>query len=626
MAFTKVKIKPGVNRDTTNYANEGGYYESEKVRFLSGYPQKLGGWESVPTVSIKGICRSLFNYITTNSDNILWIGTTNHLYAEVGGNLQDLTPARATFTSPASNNCFDTTNGSKIVNVNIVGHGVTATGQFVTFSGVVGSGSPATIGGIPEAEFNAEFQVYAIVNADNFQIEMTTAATSTTSNQGGTGITVVFPIIPGNDIDLYGYGWSAGPWSRLGWGTGTVTPLVIEQRDWWYDNFDNDSVMNIRNGTPYYWAYETTISTRAIPMSTAATNAGFVGSDVPAKVMQLMVSQNDRHLCAFGSTVFGSADFDPMLIRWTTQGQPLNWTPTATNSAGFYRVSRGSRIVRAIPTRQEILVLTDSSMYSMQFTGTTDVFAFQELADNISIASPRSIVVANNVAYWMGQDKFYMYSGRVETLPCTLRNEVFNNINFEQQAQIICGTNERWNEVWWIYPTGNNTSPDSYVIYNYAEQIWYYGTIERTAWLDSPLRPYPQAINGQYLYNHEVGIDADGLPMTSYIVTSDFDIVDGDEFLLIKRMIPDINFAGSTAATPRVLLTVKPRNFPGSNYNTTNQPLVELSSTVPVEQYTEQIFIRARARQMGLKIYSDELGVMWQMGLPRLDGRKDGKR
>ena len=626
MAFTKVKIKPGVNRDTTNYANEGGYYESEKVRFLSGYPQKLGGWESVPTVSIKGICRSLFNYITTNSDNILWIGTTNHLYAEVGGNLQDLTPARATFTSPASNNCFDTTNGSKIVNVNIVGHGVTANGQFVTFSGVVGSGSPATIGGIPEAEFNAEFQVYAIVNADNFQIEMTTAATSTTSNQGGTGITAVFPIIPGNDIDLYGYGWSAGPWSRLGWGTGTVTPLVIEQRDWWYDNFDNDSVMNIRNGTPYYWAYETSISVRAIPMSTAATNAGFVGSDVPTEVMQLMVSQNDRHLCAFGSTVFGSADFDPMLIRWTTQGQPLNWTPTATNSAGFYRVSRGSRIVRAIPTRQEILVLTDSSMYSMQFTGTTDVFAFQELADNISIASPRSIVVANNVAYWMGQDKFYMYSGRVETLPCTLRNEVFNNINVEQQAQIICGTNERWNEVWWIYPTGNNTSPDSYVIYNYAEQIWYYGTIERTAWLDSPLRPYPQAINGQYLYNHEVGIDADGLPMTSYIVTSDFDIVDGDEFILIKRMIPDINFAGSTAATPRVLLTVKPRNFPGSNYSTANQPLVELSSTVPVEQYTEQIFIRARARQMGLKIYSDELGVMWQMGLPRLDGRKDGKR
>jgi len=621
MAFTKVKIKPGVNRDTTNYANEGGYYESEKIRFLSGYPQKLGGWQSEPTVSIKGICRQMFNYITSNNDNVLWIGTTNHLYAEVGGNLQDLTPARATFTSPATDNCFDTTNGSRIVNVNIVGHGVTATNQFVTFSGVVGP-----IGGIPQSEFNAEFQVYALVNANNFQIETTTAATSTVSNQGGTGITAVFPIIPGNDITLYGYGWSAGAWGRLGWGTGTVTPLVIEQRDWWYDNFDNDSVMNIRNGTPYYWAYEATFTVRAIPISTAATNAGFTGANVPAQVMQLMVSQNDRHLCAFGATQFGSATFDPMLIRWADQDEPLNWTPSPTNSAGFYRVSRGSKIVRAIATRQEILILTDSTMYSMQFTGTTDVFAFQEMADNISIASPRSISVANNVVYWMGLDKFYMYSGRVETLPCTLRNLVFNNLNYEQKDQIISGTNERWNEVWWIYPTGNSIVPDSYVIYNYAEQIWYYGTLERTAWLDSPLRAYPQAINGQYLYNHELGVDADGASMTSYIITSDFDIADGDDFLLIKRMIPDINFSGSTAANPQVLLTVKPRNFPGSNYISANQPLVELSTTVPVEQYTEQIFIRARARQMGMKIYSDGLGVMWQMGLPRLDGRKDGKR
>lgn len=621
MSFTKVRIKPGVNRDTTNYANEGGYYESEKIRFLSGYPQKIGGWQSANTVSIKGICRQMFNYVTTNSDNVLWIGTTNHLYAEVGGNLQDLTPARATFVSPATDNCFDTTNGSKIVNVNIVGHGVNATGQFVTFSGVVGP-----IGGIPEAEFNAEFQVYAIVNDDNFQIEMTTAATSTVSNQGGTGITAVFPIIPGSDYDTYGYGWSAGPWSRLGWGTGTINPLVIDQRDWWYDNFDDDTVMNIRNGTPYYWAYETTFSVRAIPMSTAATNAGFTGTNVPLKVMQLMVSQNDRHLCAFGATQFGSSAFDPMLIRWADQGEPLNWTPSPTNSAGFYRLSRGSKIVRAIATRQEILVLTDSTMYSMQFTGTTDVFAFQEMADHISIASPRSISVANNVAYWMGQDKFYVYSGRVETLPCTLRNHIFSNLNYSQTNQIISGTNERWNEIWWFYPTGNSNVPDSYVIYNYVEQIWYYGTLTRTAWLDSVVRQYPQAINNQYLYSHELGVDADGSAMTSYIVTSDFDIADGEDFLLIKRIIPDINFAGSTAATPQVLLTVKPRNFPGTNYTGANQPLVELSSTVPVEQYTEQIFIRARARQMGLKIYSDGLGVMWQMGLPRLDGRKDGRR
>jgi hypothetical protein len=624
MPFTKVKIKPGVNRDTTNYANEGGYYESEKIRFLSGYPQKIGGWTSFPTVSIEGVCREMFNYITSYGDNIMWIGTTNHLYAEVGGNLQDLTPARATFTSPATNNCFDTTNGSRIVNVNIAAHGVNNAGEFVTFSGVVGP-----IGGIPQSEFNAEFQVYAVVDSDNFQIEVATAATSTVSNQGGTAITAVFPILAGNDIDVYGYGWSAGAWSRLGWGSGTLTPITIIQRDWWYDNFQNDSVMNIREGAPYYWTYDANFTTRAVPMGTAATAAGFDATKVPEKVMQLMSSQNDGHLIAFGATSYGgtgAADYDPMLVRWASQNAPLNWTISPINSAGFYRLSRGSKIVCAVATRQEILVYTDSTVYSMQFTGTTDVFAFQELTDNISIVSPRGASAANNVMYWMGKDKFYSYSGRVETLPCTLRNHVFNNLNFEQSSQVISGTNERWNEIWWFYPTGNSTVPNAYVIYNYAEQIWYYGNLTRTAWLDTPLRAFPQAINGQYLYDQEDGIDADGDPIISYIVTSDFDIVDGDEFLLIKRMIPDINFAGSTAANPRVLLTVKPRNFPGSNYMNANQPLVELSSTVPVEQYTEQIFIRARARQMGLKIYSDELGVMWQMGLPRLDGRKDGKR
>lgn len=620
MAFTKVKIKPGVNRDTTNYANEGGYYESEKVRFLSGYPQKIGGWISAATVLIRGVCRGMFNYITSNSDNILWIGTNSHLYAEVGGNLRDLTPARATFTSPATDNCFDTTNGSRIVNVNIVAHGVAAAGEFVTFSGVVGP-----IGGVPQSEFNAEFQVYATVDANNFQIQVTTTATSTVTG-GGTAITAVFPILAGYEVDTYGYGWGAGTYSRDAWGSGTLTPIVLQQRDWFYDQFDNDSVMNIRNGTPYYWAYDNSFSIRAIPMATAATTAGFVGADVPDEVMQLMVSQNDRHLCAFGATQFGSADFDPMLIRWASQAAPLNWTPSTVNSAGFYRLSRGSKIVRAIATRQEILVLTDSTLYSMQFLGTTEVFSFQEMADNVSIAGPRAIAVANNVTYWMGLDKFYVYSGRLETLPCTLRNHVFGNINYEQSEQIISGTNERWNEVWWFYPTGNSTAPNAYVIYNYAEQIWYYGNLTRTAWLDTPMRAYPQAVNGQYLYSHENGIDADGEAMTSYIVTSDFDIVDGDEFLLVRRMIPDINFQGSTAASPQVLLTVKPRNFPGSNYINANQPMVELSSTVPVEQYTEQVFIRARARQMGLKIYSDGLGVMWQMGLPRLDGRKDGRR
>ena len=622
----RLQFKPGLNRDQTNYAGEGGYYECDKIRFRSGYPQKIGGWERANTVTINGVCRQMFNYVTSFNDNILWLGTNTHLYAEVGGNLQDLTPARATFTTPTTNNCFDTTLGSRIVNVNIVGHGVNNAGEFVTFSGVVGSGSPATIGGIPQSEFNAEFQVYAVVDTDNFQIEVTTVATSTTTNQGGTVITAVFPILVGPEIDQYGYGWSAGPWSRLGWGTGTLTPLVINQRDWWFDNFDNDTAMNIRNGTPYWWAYDATYTARAIPLATAATNAGYTGSEVPTTVMQLLVSQNDKHLLAFGATPYGGGNFDPMLIRWASQDEPFQWVPAATNSSGFFRVSRGSRIVRAIPSRQEILVYTDTTLYSMQFTGTTDVFALQEMADNISVMSPRGFASANNVTYWMGFDKFYFYSGRVETLPCTLRNYVFEDFNYEQQNQVVSGTNEGWNEVWWFYPSANSTVNDRYIIFNYLEKIWYYGQIERSAWLDSPLRTYPQAVGGVNLYNHEKGVNDDALPMTSYIITSDFDVGDGENLLLIRRILPDINFSGSTAAAPKVMLTMRPRNFPGANYSGTNQPEVTLSTTVPVEQYTEQVFIRARARQMGFKIESTELGVQWQLGAPRLDGRADGKR
>jgi len=262
----------------------------------------------------------------------------------------------------------------------------------------------------------------------------------------------------------------------------------------------------------------------------------------------------------------------------------------------------------------------------MQFTGTTDVFSLQEMADNISVMSPRSMTTANNVTYWMGQDKFYAYSGRVETLPCTLRNHVFQNFNYDQAEQVISGTNEGWHEIWWFYPSASAQTNDSYVIYNYLEKIWYYGTLARTAWLDTALRTYPQAVGGNYMYNHEQGVNDDTLPMTSYIQSNDFDIGDGDQLLLIKRIIPDVDFTGSTANNPLVYMTMRPRNFPGANYNTSNNPDVTRSTTVPIQQYTDQIFIRARARQMGFKIQSEDLGVQWQLGAPRLDGRPDGKR
>jgi hypothetical protein len=399
--------------------------------------------------------------------------------------------------------------------------------------------------------------------------------------------------------------------------------------------------MNIRNGAPYWWARGTLVdpgtalSQRAITLQAYATANSKDPNAVPVKVMQLLVSQQDRHLIAFGAVPFGSTnvdDFDPMLIRWADQDTPSDWTPTDTNTAGDIRVSRGSRIVRALPSRQEILVWTDSHLYTLQFLGTTDVFGLQEYADNISIMSSRAVATAANITYWMGQDKFYAYTGRVETLPCTLRNHVFQNLNTAQADQVICGTNEQWNEVWWFYPSGTSDYNDSYVVYNHLEKIWYYGTIERTAWLDTPLRRYPQATNtpladfaaGQ-AYNHEEGIDDDDMPMVSYILSSDFDLSDGDQFMLSRRIIPDVGFSGSTAENPAVDMQIRARNFPGSaltNNSSDSKIIVETS----VDKYTDQVFMRARARQMAFKIQSETLGVQWQLGAPRLDAREDGRR
>jgi len=615
MPLQKLQFKPGVNRDQTNYTNEGGFYECDKIRFRSGYPQKLGGWLRFGDITLKGICRQMFNWITSFSDNLLALGTSKKVYLEGGGFLTDITPLRATFNTPVTDNCFDTTIGLNLVNVNIVGHGATA-GSFVTFSGVVGP-----IGGIPQAEFNAEFEITSITDADNFKITTTTAATSTATG-GGTAIVAAFQINIGNDISAIGYGWGAGGWSRLGWGSGALTPVVDIQRDWFFGNFDNDLAMNIRNGAIYYWTYNSSFNTRATLLSATTIN-GVAPSDVPDEATQILVSQNDKHLLAFGCTPYGGGQFDPLLIRWATQDQPNVWTPLVTNSAGFLRVSRGSQIVCAVATRQEVLVYTEGTLSSLQYLGTADVFGIQELADNISILSPRCVATVNNTAYWMGHDKFYAYSGRVETLPSTLRNHVFTNLNYEQADQIVCGTNEGWNEIWWFYPTAGSTVNNAYVVYNHLERIWYYGTISRTAWNDSSLREYPQAIGGYAIYDHERGANDDLLPMTSYIASSDFDLVDGDQFILTKRIIPDINFQGSTASTPAVTMYIKPRNFPGSAYtNTESQQVIQTS----VDIYTEQIFMRARARQMAIEIESTDLDVQWQLGSPRLDGRPDGRR
>jgi hypothetical protein len=649
--FIKLQFKPGVNRDQTDYSNEGGWYECDKIRFRSGYPEKVGGWVKATPNTMDGVCRQMWNWVTTFNDNFLALGTDEKVYIESGGYFNDITPFA---TALAGSNTFAVINTQKLVTVTTT----TAlpswldTGEPVLIAGFV-----SALGGIPITELNG-VRTITKTGANSFTFTTTTAASSTTSVSGA-GYTVQTEIEPGNAITVQGLGWGAGAWGRNAWGLGATNGGVnLPQRDWWFDNFDNDLVMNIRNGAPYWWVRgstddpSTALATHAIPLSEYAFNwATATGAPtytpteyanaVPTQVMQLLVSQQDKHLLAFGADNGVGTAFDPLLIRWADQDTPEDWIPQQTNTAGDLRVSRGSRIVRALPTRQEILVWTDTNLYTLQFLGTTDVFGLQEYADNISIASPRAMASAANITYWMGQDKFYAYTGRVETLPCTLRNHVFNNIDLSQADQIVCGTNEQWNEIWWFYPTATdnpNKRNNAYVVYNHLERIWYYGTLDRTAWLDTPIRQFPQAANTPvtvsggtvttgdgYLYNHEDGVDDDVDPMVSYIQSSDFDLDDGDNFMLTRRILPDIGFDGSTAAQPEVTLAVRPRNFPGSTFSADaadTQRVIETSIGV----YTDQVFVRARARQMALKIRSENLGVQWQLGAPRLDARPDGRR
>jgi len=639
--FLKLNFKPGIVKDTTNYANEGGFSDGDKIRFFSGFPQKLGGWIKSTPNSFLGVCRQMWNWITSFSDNFLAVGTNIKVYIEVGGVFYDITPLRTTLISPATNNSIATTNGSTTVTFTVSSHGL-ETGAYVTISGVTGTGSPQTIANIPITQINKEHQV-TVVSSSVFTITVTTPASSTVSNQGGTSISIACQINPGFASATLGYGWGTGSWNdpQTPWGLASPDPVVLMQRDWWFDNFDNDLVMNIRKGPIYYWergslaSPSTALGVRAVLLSSLAG-----ASSVPNIAMQTLVSQNDKHLMAFGCQPFGgiSTDYDPLLIRWASQDEPQYWSPTGTtpggavSSAGFLRVSRGSEIVRALPTRQEILVWTNSNLYSLQYTGTTDVFALQELADNISIISPRAVASANNVTYWMGQDKFYVYTGQVQTLPCTIRDYVFKDINFNQSDQIICGTNEGFTEIWWFYPTANSNWIDQYVIYNHLEQVWYYGTLVRTAWLDTAIRGNPIAartLNGAstgHLFEHEVGVNDDTSPMQSYIESSDFDLGDGEKFMLTDRMIPDFRFDGSTADNPTLTMTIKPKRFSGTAYEnqaSDTQPVIE----VPISQtYTGQVFIRARGRQVAFRVDSADLNVQWQLGSVRLSVREDGRR
>jgi hypothetical protein len=657
MPLQKLQLRPGVNRESTTLANEGTWFEMDKVRFRSGFPEKLGGWSldtgtyntdsgiaaPPPAGSFWGVCRSLFNWVTLSGFNLMGLGTNLKYYIQQtsGGTFYDVTPIRA--VDAGVTNAFTTTNASTTVVVTNSAHGA-RTGDFVTISGVVGA-----VNGIPAAALNKEFQL-TYISSNTYTIVVSSPATS--SGTAGTA-TFTYQIETGNEIYTVGVGWGAGGWggdtggTLTGWGEAAPAGVGVglQLRLWSQDNFGDYLVMNPRGGAIYLWVPAASPSTynRAQILSSTNTNTQdgvqywLTDSSCPTVANMVATSDTSRFVIAFGCNDYGSPDLDPLLVRWSDQENYAVWAPAATNQAGSYRLSIGSSIVAELQARQEILVWTDAALYSMQYLGPPFVWGFQILGDNLSIMGPNSAATAANITYWMGRDKFYMYSGRVETLYCPLRQYIFGDINLEQAYQFFASTNEAYNEIWFYYCSANSDVIDRYVIYNHLEKIWSYGNLARTAWLDTSLRDFPAAAgyNGQLIY-HEDGVD-DGTtnppsPISSYIQSADFNIGDGHNYGFVWRMIPDITFDGSTVNNPSVTFAMRPRQNPGANYDISPTPSVTSTQNYQaqrnylVQQFTQIIYTRVRGRQMAFKISSDGLGVQWQLGVPSIDVRPDGRR
>jgi len=783
MPLQKLQYRPGVNREGTSLSNEGGWFDCDKVRWRSGYPEKIGGWTLLSTSTFIGTCRSLWNWITLKFFNLMGVGTERKFYVEYGGAYYDITPIRRAITLT---NPFATTVGSSIVTVTDASHDA-ITGDYVTFSGA------STVGGL---NLNAEFEI-TYINTDSYSIQALSQANATVAAGGGT-VTAQYQLNNGTNVGAAQVGWGAGLWGGVitgsaitqlngaiddlvttitvdataafpaatvldpktiligdelitytnknstqftgctrgasgttaashadntivynaydyyGWGESASETANTQLRLWSQSNFGQDLLFNPRSGRIYYWtpgdgaspdvgtratlvgsftASVTTNSSASITVNstngyikvgdtivgsgipvgaTIATGSGYTGSftisaaatasatvtatisnsaDAPTVVNEILVADAARITIAFGCNDYNDTTLDPLLVRWTGLESYTDWTPSATNQAGDQRLSHGSYIAGVLQSRQEIIVWTDAAIYSMQYIGPPLVWGFTLLADNISIVSQNAMATAAGVVYWMGTDKFYVYSGRVETLPCAVRTYVYNDINRGQFSQCFASTNEGFSEVWWFYcsitgPDGTGTVDDPnnildrYVVFNYLDRVWYYGTMQRSAWIDSPLREYPMAatLDNQLVY-HELGND-DGTtnppsPITAYIQSSDFDIGDGHNYGFVWRMIPDITFNGSTTGAPskpEVTMTMRPRHNPGAPYNTAPSPTVASTQNYgtihnyTVQEFTEIIYTRVRGRQLAFKIESNTLGTQWQLGVPRLDVRPDGRR
>lgn len=702
MPLKKLLLKSGVNRENTRYTNENGWYESDKVRFRQGTPEKIGGWTRVSSNTFLGICRSLWNWVTITGLNLLGVGTNLKFYIEVGGAYKDITPTRPLVTLFNPFYMDPATNSGGFTTVTVTdASGLFINNDFVTFTG----------GSFPFAgvTVNGEYQITKLT-ATTYTIRV--AGTATATGTGGGTVYAVYQINVGPEIVAPLTGWGAGAWSSASWGTGQSS--VERIRLWNQQNWGSDLVYAPRGGKIYYWNSNIGIQPAAITLTIASpcvvtasislTNGTAViletsgalptgllvgtvyyvvnssgvsfnlaatpggaaintsgvqsglhsisnrgislndlsgASDVPTIQDTMFVSDISRFVFALGANDYGSTIQTKMLVRWSDQESLTNWTPSATNQAGSVLLSHGSEIITCIQTRQELVVFTDSSVYTLQYVGPPAVWQTQLLGDNVSIAGPNAVALGSGVVYWMGVDKFYVYDGRIQTLRCDLRQYIFGDINLSQADQIFAGTNEGFNEVWWFYCSANSNTVNRYVVYNYTENegkgAWYYGTMARSAWLDTGLRDYPLAatyINN--LVNHEFGVDdnATGVAAAIYamISSAEFDIDDGDSFGFVWRIVPDITFRGSTITSPQGTMTLIPMQNSGSGFNNpqsvagSSNAVITRTATVPIEQFTGQVYVRVRGRQMIMQFESNQIGCTWQLGSPRIDIRKDGRR
>jgi len=617
LAIQAIKLKPGINREGTRYTTEGGYYDGDKIRFRQGTPEKIGGWAQISTSNFEGVCRSLHNWVTLGGQNLIGVGTHLKFYVENIGSYFDITPLRAT---NALTNPFATTSGSAVVTVTDSNSGY-QNGDYVTFS------NATAVGGLT---LNGEFVVSLSVTTAANSYTITAASNASSSATGGGTVSAAYQINVGNPFAVPIEGWGASSWGSGAWNVGESSTTEI--RFFSQSNFGEDLIFGNNGGSIFYWDATGSVTTRAVLLSTLSG-----ASDVPAIQNLILVSDISRFVFCFGTNPIGSNTIDPTLLRWSDQEDATNWTPSATNQAGSLRLSRGTKIVAASQARQEVLVWTDSSLYSLQYVGAPAVWAATLVGENISISSQNAVAYANGVAYWMGKDKFYMYDGRTQPLKCDVRKYIFNDFNTAQYSQVFSGTNESFHEVWWFYCSDGETNIDKYVIYNYLDKIWYYGTLARTAWLDSGLRDSPLAATYTLnLVDHENGVDDNQTTSTAaiaaFIESSDFDIGDGDRFSLVNRVVPDVSFDGSTATNPAATLTLHALASSGSGRNSpvseggVNNATVTRTATSPVEVFTDLINIRVRGRQLSMKFSSSATGVTWQLGTPRLDIRPDGRR